>query len=335
MFFFSKTKRMFSKSLCAGGLGYFFYLLVYETQRAHILKKKPFLASTPTVFESSDFEEVQEICFEHGTLNPKLVKSLKNNNLYVLKGSHSRADFVKEYIVANYLALLRPGEQPSSIIMQERTASYYEKALFFNLSHKYENTEDIESFIRRGGNAFLEGAEIRGLVSSLLAIKLLGGENDAKLDNMVIQEIESENNAKKIFMIYLIDHEKVKSLSILRKKVIFTDNWEELISSIHDIYLPSENNHAGLAGDSRALEFFNKIKAQIDIKKEATFFAQQITKTNFEPLIETCNKLSSHPNGLFTGRECKTFKDRFVHLQKEAEEFLTKNEQEQNLAKII
>ncbi|VEH33808.1 hypothetical protein [Legionella sainthelensi] len=125
--------------------GYTTYKLINETQREHEIKTKVGIAHCDDlVKDSSEFEEIGKPI--HGTLSSSYVKHKDTGKIYVKKGAHSREDIVKELMISNALHEIRE-EQPECLILQTKKRNGFQ---YHTLSRKFDNTQDVEDFVRQG-----------------------------------------------------------------------------------------------------------------------------------------------------------------------------------------
>jgi hypothetical protein len=237
-----------SKSITTAGVGYICYALLNETKREHEIKSKEEIKDCDELVKnSSEFKEIGKPI--HGTLSSSYVQHTESGNIYVKKGAHSRVDLVKEVMVSNALHKIRK-DQPECLIMQTPLKNGFQ---YHTLSRKFENTQDVEEFVRNGRIDELKEKEVIGLGDTLVTDQILGKQSDTKLANMVVREEQD----KLVFT--SIDHERAVNPTSYRffhpTLPVYTKNKSILIQSINDLGEKSEDNHAGLAGDPRAKEF--------------------------------------------------------------------------------
>lgn len=320
---------MFGKILkglsIATGAGYAMHKFIYETQREHEIKTKEGIAHTEDlVKESSEFEEIGKPA--HGTLPASFVKHKDTGKEYVKKGAHTRDDLVKEFMIANALHEITP-DQPECLIMQTKNDKGFQ---YHSLSRKFDNTQDVEEFVRQGKTDLLTKKEVVGLEGTLITDQVFGKQSDTKLANMLVRETPEQ------LIFTSIDHERAVTPTGFRFFQPSTPRYptdkSTLIQSIHDLGEQSEENHAGLASDPRAKEFGKVAESIMDDKKINNYY-KKIAATNLNPILEQCHRLAiSSNNGLVKQRDCDGYELFFKEMQKMAQEHVKNTDQPNNSA---
>lgn len=200
-----------------------------------------------------------------GDLSGAIVQD-KEGRRYLKKGAKNLNALVKEFLISEILAMIYPGLQPESLIMQEMKPTG--KAQFYTLSRIYDNTMDLEAFIRQGDwKEKLAKKPLIGFEVALAADNAFAKQQDMKYANYIIQERDDG------YYVASIDHEFAGAgFMSFANQTVFTTDIDNLTRGVRDLYDASEDNHAGLAGDPRAHEFM--IEAKRFMKEEAimTFY---------------------------------------------------------------
>ncbi|QEY51338.1 hypothetical protein [Legionella longbeachae] len=311
------------KSISMLTAGYTTYTLIYETQREHEIKTNVEITHCEDlVKESSEFEEIGKPT--HGTLSSAYVKHKNTGMIYVKKGAHSREDIVKELMISNALHEIRK-EQPECLILQTKKRNGFQ---YHTLSRKFDNTQDVEEFVREGKTGELKNKKVVGLEETLITDHILGKQSDTKLANMIVR-----NDGERL-VFTTIDHERAVTPTSLgffhsSSPTYPTNKWT-LIRSIHDLNEKNEDNHAGLASDARANEF-GKLALSIMDDKIINDYYEKLAIANLDPVLDQCNKLAkASKNSLVKQRDCVGYQLFFKEMQKKAREQTESFEHENN-----
>lgn len=177
------------------------------------------------IVNSNDFEFVAPK--PTGELSGSIVKNKNTGKLYLKKGAKTKDALVREFLISNFLALVRPGEQPPSLIMQEVHSDG--QAQLYTLSEIFPHSMDIQQFILTHSN-YADLFKLKPLVgfdAALASDHIFAEQSDLKFANLIIIEKEDA------YVVATIDHEM--SGKGPRAKCVFTDNPNKLIRSIRDI----------------------------------------------------------------------------------------------------
>ncbi|VEB36390.1 Uncharacterised protein [Legionella sainthelensi] len=307
--------------------GYTTYKLINETQREHEIKTKVGITHCDDlVKESSEFEEIGKPT--HGTLSSSYVKHKDTGNIYVKKGAHSREDIVKELMISNALHEIRE-EQPECLILQTKKRNGFQ---YHTLSRKFDNTQDVEDFVRQGKTGELKKKKVVGLEETLITDHILGKQSDTKLANMIVRDDGNQ------LVFTTIDHERAVTptgISFFHPTTpTYPSSKWTLIRSIHDLKEKNEDNHAGLASDPRAKEFGNLAVSVMEDKKIDDYY-EKLAIANLDPVIDQCNRLAKESkNGLVKHSDCVGYQLFFKEMQKKARE-QTKSAEHRNNNSVI
>ncbi|KTC82079.1 Uncharacterised protein [Legionella cincinnatiensis] len=309
-------ENMFSKLLKGISLvtaGYMTHKLMNEIQREHAIKTKEGITHCEDLVKApSEFEEIGKPI--HGTLSSSYVRHKETGQMYVKKGAHSREDIVKELMISNALHEIRK-EQPECLIMQTKNRNGFQ---YHTLSRKFDNTQDVEEFVRQGKTDELKKKQAVGLEETLITDHIIGKQSDTKLANMIVRD----DGDKLIFT--TIDNERAVTptgLSFFHPtSPTYPINKLALIRSIHDLSEKSDDNQAGLAGDPRAKEFGELAESVMENEKIDNYY-QKLARTNLDPVIDQCNRLAkASNNGLVKQSDCVGYQLFFKEMQKRAGE---------------
>ena len=80
-----------------------------------------------------------------GELSGAVLQNIDSNKNFLEKGAMNHASLIVEVVIADFLNMVRPGEQPASLIMEEMQDSGI--ARFFTLSEIYPDSMDLEDFV--------------------------------------------------------------------------------------------------------------------------------------------------------------------------------------------
>ena len=302
-----------AKSVFAAITGAVSYVLVYESKREHeIVADQEITGCEDLVINSSAVTETGKPV--HGTLPASFVQDKNTGNTYVKKGAHSRANLVKELMYSNALHAIDPA-QPPCLLMQTAGS---DRVQFHTLSQKYDGTQDVEEFVDQGRTEELKDKKVAGLEAALIADHMLGKLSDTKLANMVAQTVDDE------LVFTTIDHERGINPSgfgfFQANRPSYPTTTAELVNSIHDLYEPSEENRAGLAGDPRAREFGDLAEAVMSRENMKTYY-EKVATADLSPVIDQCNRLATgSANTVVRESDCHAFQDFFTVMQKNARE---------------
>lgn len=249
-------------------------------------------------------------CPEHGTHKLDVVKDTVTGNEYVRKQTKSHTETEKEFMMANFLNSANPNH-PECLLGENENGSVS------ILSHKRENTKNVEQFVREGRTPELLTKPVVGLADTLIADNILGKQSDTKLANMLVTEKEDGS-----LVFSNIDHERANlpKFSFFNSGMIrFPTTSDELINGIHDLHDPSDENRSGLAGDPRAKEF-GSVARQVITQEEIQSSYKKIASADTEALHTKCTALSQY-SIFFGGRNnCNAYQQHFKEIQKKASE---------------
>ncbi len=254
-----------------------------------------------------------------GDLSGAIVQD-KEGRRYLKKGAPHLNGLLQEFFISNLLHMARPEAQPEALILQEILPDG--KARFFTLSRIYENSMDLEEFIRLGGwKEKLAQKPLIGMEVALAADNIMAKQKDTKLANILITETENG------FQVGTIDHECAgASMWSFINRVRFTLNLDELSACVRDLYPPSEHNKSGLAGDPRAKEFMLEAKKFMKEDNVLAFY----TRLTEVPIVECMALLAAvyQGDGLLPAIEMHQYFSQLEEFQALTREFLLNHELE-------
>lgn len=232
------------------------------------------------IVDSSDY-----VCIgpkPSGELSGCVVRHQTANKTYLKKGAKSKDTLVKEFIISNFLAMLQPGVQPPSLIMEEKHADG--NARLFTLSEIYPNSMDLKEFISQPDYAEkIANKPIRGFEVALASDLLFAKQADMKLANYVIIEREDA------FYVVSIDHEMTGKG--VHAKRLFATNIEGLFAHVRDInnlISVNEDDPQEFANSENAREFMHLAMAHMKYENIEQFYETVATANinEMEQLIQ-------------------------------------------------
>lgn len=230
-----------------------------------------------------------------GELSGCIVKHNATNETYLKKGAKSKKTLVKEFIIANFLTMLRPGEQPPSLIMEEKHVDG--KARLYTLSKIYPNSMDLKEFISQPDYAEKIAAKpIIGFEVALASDMLFAKQADMKLANYVIIERDEA------FYVVSIDHE-MSGCGIHGKRV-FVDDIKHLYSHIRDISTlisGNEDDPAEFVNSEAAQEFIHLAIPHMKIENVERFY-ETVAAANIKVMTDLIDDIDTQ-DGVITREE--------------------------------
>lgn len=259
---------------------------------------------------------------EAGSLPKNVLQDTETGQLYIKKGARSRDTFLREYVIANALALIRPGEQPRSLLLQDDVRKDG-SARFYTLSEIYPNTKDLRQFIEEG-NAVekIKEKPITGFEQALASDGIFAKQQDAKYANYIITDTGSA------YVVATIDHEfGGESIRYMNNKQIFTTDLALLANFVRDLFSQEEGDICnapapaiGMAGDARAIAFMDEAKKQMDREKVLDLY-QRVAETDFQPLLDRLELMSRHSD-LVKPKDVIFYSTLLKEMQAKAKEFV-------------
>lgn len=252
----------------------------------------------------------------HGTLHNALLRNSNTGNVYLKKGAASRKRLLDEFVISNALALVRPGVQPESLILQD---DLHEDgtARFYTLSRIYPNTVDVEDFIKAGDSVpKITSKPVVGFEQALAADGMFAKQQDCKLANLIITDQGHQ------YEVSTIDHEFAgESFFSLFNRQIFTTDLDVLIGFLRDLHKPEEGiPNIGMVGDERAVQFMQAAKAQMKPEVVREFY-KRVAATDFKPLINQLELMSRHSD-LVSKRDVISYERLLTNLTVKAAEYV-------------
>ncbi len=232
-----------------------------------------------------------------GDLSGEIVEDkFDKTKRYLKKGAPHLEGFLQEFLISEFLEMIRPGVQPESLIMQEIQENG--EARFYTLSRMYPNTMDLEDFVKQDDwKEKLAKKPLIGFEVALAADNIFAKQQDMKLANYIVTEKEDG------YYVASIDHEcaGASPLSFINKR-LFSIDIDFLTRGVRDLQPKDEYNHAGLAGDPRAKEFMNEAKKFMDVNNVIDFYQKVVAAdtTNLTALISSIDGTGGLINALET-----------------------------------
>ncbi len=224
-----------------------------------------------------------------GTLVNRIVKDPTTGKRYLKKGAKDRKSLVREFVIANALALVRPGVQPETLLSQEDFQADG-TARFYTLSYMPPNSMDLEAFVKSGKlEERLAKRPLSGFETALAADALFAMQQDCKLANLVIIKLKDR------YVVISIDHEMAGEnfFSLYNRHMVTTD-FDTLTGMLRDTH-PKDPDvpPVGMCGDPRAAAFVKLATPHMDAEAIIDFY-RSIAATDFTPLLMKLTQLSEH-----------------------------------------
>lgn len=277
------------------------------------------------IVSSEEFEYVKEK--NKGELDGNYVRHKKDGKLYLKKGAQSKHMLVAEFLISDFLNMVRE-EQPKCLILQEKQADG--SAEFFTLSEIHDNTMDLEDFIKLTN--WRENLKKKPLVGFEIAIAsdlMFSKEKDMKYANYLVTETADA------YVVTAIDHEF--SGDGFFAKQVFSYDIAEISKYIIDLYPANDFNRSEMAGDIRGIEFMEFVlKNQFMHKENIIQFYKMVSHVNMrnvQKLIDTIDK----NNEVITKKQGREFENMMQSVQMGAKKFCDNiefNEKNLRTAKI-
>lgn len=265
-----------------------------------------------------------------GDLSGEIVEDkFDKTKRYLKKGAPHLKGLLQEFLISEFLEMIRPGIQPESLIMQELQEDG--QARFYTLSRMYPNTMDLEDFVKQGDwKEKLAKKPLIGFEVALAADNIFAKQQDMKLANYIVTEKEDG------FYVASIDHECAGAnlFSFLNQR-LFSIDITGLILGVRDLHPKNEDNHAGLAGDPRAREFMLEASKFMDENNIIEFY-KKIAAADTKNITALISSIDG-TGGLITALETHPYFMEIADIQAGAVKFLynyasEKSIEEENIA---
>lgn len=255
-----------------------------------------------------------------GDLSGSIVENLENHCVYLKKGAIDHLNLIEELIIADFLNMLRPNEQPRGLIIEEMQESG--QARFYTLSEMQPNSMDLEDFLLKvKWKEELEKVRMIGLGEALAAKMAFGTE--LKLANLLVTKKKDEQG-QDVYVVTAIDHERA-AVGFLGNDM-FTSDPNTMIDQIKDFHaFDQEMNNTPLAGSLVALQFRDYVLERELIKEsDVVEFYKKMINVNPTKMDKIMHALDGG-NGVMTHEERERFKYLIEKVQQRAHDFLVKN----------
>lgn len=232
------------------------------------------------IVDSTDYECIGPK--PSGELSGCVMRHRTSNKTYLMKGAKSKDTLVKEFIISNFLAMLHPGVQPQSLIMEEKHLDG--NARLYTLSEIYPNSMDLKAFISQPDYAQkIAEKPIRGFEVALASDLLFAKQADMKFANYVIIERDDA------FFVVSIDHEMTGKG--VHAKRMFVDDIQSLFSHVRDtnnLISVNDNDPEEFANSENAREFMHLAMAHMKYENIQEFYniVAQANINEMEQLIQ-------------------------------------------------
>ncbi len=201
-----------------------------------------------------------------GELSGCVVEDSKTGSRYLKKGARSLNALIKEFLISNFLYMLRPEEQPNSLLMEEIQPDG--SARFYTLSRISPNSMDLEDFISRTNwRENLSKKPLLGFEVAMAADLLFAKQQDMKFANYIV--IEKEN----CYIVACIDHEK-SGQSVVHKTTFVDNIDEDFLSHIVDLNDKGQEYRVGLYNNPDAREFIKVAQKFMKMENIQEFYKQ-------------------------------------------------------------
>lgn len=264
---------------------------------------------------------------QHGSHQLAILKNILTGQFFVQKYLNSPSVTAKEYILGLFLHAIY-SHHPKPFLLEDS------KSRVSLLSRMKSNTQDLEQFIRAERTSELLNKKVIGLADAFLIAGWVGKLSDQKFANIIVKTCftdannnivpQSSEGAAETLVFSSIDNERSHFPThnfCNSGKIKYIVDPKVLLNTVYDIDPPSEENHAGLAGDIRAKEFVQaalKILTKADIKNAYL----RLANVELEPVHETCLKLERN-SGFFKGKNsCDAYNKHFKNIKEEATKVL-------------
>ena len=235
----------------------------------------------------------------------------------------NHASLIVEVVIADFLNMVRPGEQPASLIMEEMQDSGI--ARFFTLSEIYPDSMDLEDFVlNKNWREEFSRVPVVGLGESIAAKLAFGTE--IKLANLLITKVKNAEGQER-YVISAIDHEILGEDYFITKK--FTTDPASLIYELRDFHPFDPDDPSAkklpLMDTEKGLEFKNYLLTQGIIKSEDVVeFYKKMIEVSPRKIDKVMTALDGG-NGVMTDSEHHKFKSMIDEAQRHARQFLLDN----------
>lgn len=260
-----------------------------------------------------------------GELSGSVVQDKKTGMQYLLKGAKSKDALIKEFLISDFLAAVRPDEQPPSLIMEERHLDG--NARFYTLSRMYPNSMDLSQFVSEGNVAEkLAKKPMIGFEVALASDFMFAKQADIKLANLIV--IEKEH----AYVVATIDHEM--SGEGFHAKREFTTDIDKLISGIRDVNGSMDGENPMDLIDTEAAKEFVKIAKQFMRVENIEEFYRKIGSTNPRKFTDMVKCVDGY-SGLLNHIEGHKYMAELLTISKEAQLFMYDRDSEKEEAEAV
>lgn len=299
--------------LSASAIAYISYLANQprETKILHAPIDLSYYNRATFIVHSTEYIEVGRK--PKGDLSGAIVED-KEGRRYLKKGAKDLNGLLEEFLISDFLAMLYPGIQPESLIMQETQADG--RARFYTLSRMYENSMDLEAFVRLGDwKEKLMKKPLIGFEIALAADNAFAKQQDMKLANYVV--IEREDG----YYVVSIDHECAGTNYFnIANSIVFTTDIDKLVRGVRDLYPADEHNRAGLAGKPEAKEFMSLARTFMNEENVLSFY-QKIAEAKISKVTDLISSING-VEGLITALQTHKYFDEVATVQSSAVKFM-------------
>ena len=253
-----------------------------------------------------------------GDLSGAVVEDEEHHTLYLKKGAIDHLELMDELVIADFLNMVRPNDQPRCIIIEEMQETG--KARFYTLSEILPNSMDLEDFLLKGNwREELDKIPMVGL-GEALAGKLIFG-TELKLANMLMTK-KKDKHGQDCYVVTAIDHERPGEG--LFSNAMFTSDPITMLNHVKDFGNIDDN--IPLSGTQVASEF-RQYAIDKGLVKEADVIAfyKKMIAVNPKKMDKIMRALDGD-TGVMTHEEHEKFKTMIEHIQQRAHEFLVKHE---------
>lgn len=247
------------------------------------------------IVDQNDFEYVGPK--PAGELSGFLVKHTKTGKVYLMKGASSKRTLIEEFLISTFLQKMRPGEQPSSLIMEHKLPGG--QARLFTLSEIMPNSMDLKMFVMDANyKSKLASKPLIGFELALAGDLLFQKQADMKFSNYIVIET---NDA---FIVASIDHEMTGSG--IKAKRILTNNLHELIRPLRDIdTLTESDDPQQYAAATTAGEFTTYAMQYMDPHKVEEFY-EKVARFDIKEMKDIIDYISGE-NGVIDANDATAY----------------------------
>lgn len=264
------------------------------------------------IVDSSRFEHAGDKA--KGELSGEIVRDKLTGFIYLKKGAESKDTLIKEFVASRWLALLRPGEQPDALILQECHDDG--TARFYTLSRIYDNSMDLEEFIKRGDwREKLAKKPLIGLDVAIAADFLLAKNQDTKLANYIVIETE------KAYVAACIDHEKWDASLLYSCAFLAYINLDLLKRHFVDLTPAGQEYRVGLWEQPKEVEAFLAEAVKFMSMQHVEEFYRKVAALDIAPIMHSIADIHrSHGHqGIITDSEEMRYANKLLKIKDQAE----------------